>query len=241
MPGEFYKTYQSSFGGCDITAIFGKEVIGTIQAISYSITREKGPIYTMRGSADPIAFARGKRAAAGNLVFLVIDRDPILNHFANSASEGSAVSETGTGKGAGLYNSNKFYASKNDFHFGYNENLASQGSDASNVSDLFGVQYNDAEGDFKAAAPGSERELKSAWYSDQLPPFDVNISAANEMGGVSKKSILGVELMNEGSGFSIDDLVIESQYTFLCRSILPWTPVQNEGSSSWGSSDYASK
>ena len=34
--------------------------------------------------------------------------------------------------------------------------------------------------------------------------------------------IYGVEILNEGSGFSIDDIVIENQMTYVCRTILPW-------------------
>ena len=44
-----------SFGGVDIKAVIAGRPIGTLQGVSYQITREKGPLYTM-GSADP----RGK-------------------------------------------------------------------------------------------------------------------------------------------------------------------------------------
>lgn len=36
--------------------------------------------------------------------------------------------------------------------------------------------------------------------------------------------IIGVDLLNEGQGISIDDITIESQMTFIARSIIPWTP-----------------
>ena len=32
----------------------------------------------------------------------------------------------------------------------------------------------------------------------------------------------GCEILNEGSGFSIDDMVVENQMTYICRTILPW-------------------
>ena len=41
--GGFQKTYNS-FAGVDIRATFGDTEIGEIQAISYSVTREKAPI-----------------------------------------------------------------------------------------------------------------------------------------------------------------------------------------------------
>ena len=40
---EYTKTY-STFGGCDIVPTFNGKVIGEIQAITYSLTREKVPV-----------------------------------------------------------------------------------------------------------------------------------------------------------------------------------------------------
>ena len=37
----FTKTY-TSFGGCDIVALIEDTLIGNLQGVSYSITREKG-------------------------------------------------------------------------------------------------------------------------------------------------------------------------------------------------------
>lgn len=42
----YTKTY-TSFSGADIVPTFGGRVIGEMQGITYSITREKAPIYTM--------------------------------------------------------------------------------------------------------------------------------------------------------------------------------------------------
>lgn len=54
-------------------------------------------------------------------------------------------------------------------------------------------------------------ELAVANYSDQLPPFTISLVSQNEYGNVSAMHILGVELINEGSGVSIDDIVAETQ------------------------------
>jgi hypothetical protein len=51
MVSEYKKTY-TSFSGADIIATFAPDgeapvVIGELQAVTYSVTREKAPLYTM--------------------------------------------------------------------------------------------------------------------------------------------------------------------------------------------------
>ena len=41
--------------------------------------------------------------------------------------------------------------------------------------------------------------------------------------------IFGVEILNEGSGVSIDDAVTEMQATFVARYVEPWTAVKGSG------------
>lgn len=72
---EYQKSYNS-FSGSDIVATMGNIVIGELQSITFSVTREKAPIYTM-GDANPRSFSRGKRGIAGSLVFTVFDRDAL--------------------------------------------------------------------------------------------------------------------------------------------------------------------
>lgn len=72
---EYSRTF-TAFSGADIVATLGGQIVGTLQAITYSVTREKAPIYVM-GDPNPKAFARGKRGIAGSLVFTVLDRDAL--------------------------------------------------------------------------------------------------------------------------------------------------------------------
>ncbi len=73
MTSQYTRTY-TTFSGADIIATFNNIVIGELQALTFSVTREKAPVYTM-GSPDPRSFSRGKRGIAGSLVFSVFDRD----------------------------------------------------------------------------------------------------------------------------------------------------------------------
>lgn len=72
---NYTKTF-TSFSGADIVATFHNAVVGELQAITYSVTREKAPVYVM-GNPNPVSFSRGKRGIAGSLVFTVFDRDAL--------------------------------------------------------------------------------------------------------------------------------------------------------------------
>ena len=39
--------------------------------------------------------------------------------------------------------------------------------------------------------------------------------------------IFGVEILNEGYGVSIDDIVSEQQHTYVARTIIGWQPVNS--------------
>lgn len=71
-----YQQTFTSFSGADIVCTFNGIVIGELQAITYSVTREKAPNYVM-GDPNPKSFSRGKRGIAGSLVFTIFDRDAL--------------------------------------------------------------------------------------------------------------------------------------------------------------------
>ena len=58
-----------------------------------------------------------------------------------------------------------------------------------------------------------------ARYADELLPFDITITFANEYGNMASTVLYGVELLNEGTGYSIDAPTSERAYTFVCRSV----------------------
>ena len=194
MPVSAYTQSYNSFSGVDIQATFGGVLIGELQGVSYSVTREKAPIYTM-GSADPRSFSRGKRGIAGTLVFTVFNRSALLETF-RSAAIGTA---------------GQFYAHATDVA---RHPIATQGSTAFDAIQV-GAQVSQG-----SVASGNEWELP--WYPDQIPPFDITITAANEYGQIAMMIIGGVEILNEGSGMSIDDIVTEQSMTFVARSVGAW-------------------
>jgi hypothetical protein len=72
---------------------------------------------------------------------------------------------------------------------------------------------------------GSLNELATPWYADQVLPFDITLAGANEYGAMTAAKIFGVEILNEGSGISIDDAVSEAQATFVARGVEPMQAV----------------
>jgi len=194
---QYNRTY-TSFSGCDILAIFtgipnsvSKEgtapaVIGEMQGISYSITREKAPIYTL-GSPDPRSFSRGKRGIAGSLIFTQFDRHPMHR----------------------IINNSKYLAHVEE----------------------------DAIVPVDEIAEYTTLRVATARYADQVPGFDITISAMNEYGQIAQMRVMAVEILNEGSGLSVDDIVNEAQMTYVAREIYPWTPVINKTESGIAASD----
>jgi hypothetical protein len=73
--------------------------------------------------------------------------------------------------------------------------------------------------DFDAHNPTSTALL------DQIPPFDITIAFANELGQVSRMAIYGIELVNEGMTMSIEDLLLENVVQFVARDYDPMRAV----------------
>jgi hypothetical protein len=92
------------------------------------------------------------------------------------------------------------------------------------VRDL-GPQYGvgstiDALDNIEIENVGGMNELATPWYSDQILPFDITLAGANEYGAMAAAKLFGIEILNEGTGHSIDDAVTEMQATFV-RNINP--------------------
>ena len=204
----FARSYNS-FSGVDIKAVFGNQVIGELQAISYSISREKAPIYTM-GSADPRSFSRGKRGIAGTLIFIIFDRHPLLSAFGAYQSEA---------------NQRLLFLSDIDDVRPEADVTKDVGSVGLANPEQASTSVQFAESNITAV--NSDQVVAAPWFVDQIPPFDVTLAAANEYGALAVMRIFGIELLNEGYGVSIDDMVSETQYTYVARTIIGWRPLGN--------------
>ena len=179
----YTRTY-TSFSGVDIVCFVDNTRIGEMQGISYSITREKAPVYVM-GSANPMSYSRGKRGIAGSMIMVMFDRDAMWN-----------------------IKSKSLYVAHSD------ENVVRR--------QVFGLPPVPVD----QVDPNVTAFLATPQYADQIPPFDITLSGANELGQLTYMSILGAEILNEGSGVSVDDMVNEMAYTYVAREVIPWAPVE---------------
>ena len=186
---KYLNTY-TTFSGADIVATFGGVEIGALSGITFSVTREKAPIYTM-GSPNPRSFSRGKRGIAGSLIFTVFDRPALYTMLEKNHANNKPM-------------------------------------------DFYTRAHNTLPGDANSMGrgiPGISAENRNNWtrdvqkkvpyYADQIPPFDITVTFVNEYGNAAVRSIYGVELLNEGSGASMDDIVIEETMTYVARELGP--------------------
>ena len=209
MSAESYMKTYSTFGGCDIVATFNGKVIGELQAITYSLTREKVPVYTM-GSAEPRSFSRGKRGIAGNLVFVSFNRDALLSELGD--------------KSISKYKANDAAWLQNDREAA--QFISIEQWDAF-MSDLANPNGTSGAGEIGNTTSLVTDDAKPR-YADEVLPFDITISLANEYGNKAVTVIYGVEILNEGIGFSIDAPTSERAYTFVARSVDTMKPVDED-------------
>ncbi len=210
LESEVTQSYNS-FSGSDIRAVIGQFQFAELQAVSYSVTREKAPIYTM-GSADVRAFSRNKRGVAGSLIWINFDRHALLNVFRKAMAR--FVANVDDVLPDFQPDTNSFLDQTAIFN---SQLVRTVGPDVSATIDQLD--------NIPISAVSSLKVLAAPWYSDQILPFDITLAGTNEMGAATAMKIYGVEILNEGSGVSIDDAVTEMQATFVARFAEPWVAV----------------
>lgn len=235
---DLARTY-TSYSGVDIKVVINGQPAGSMQALSYAIQREKAPIYVM-GSVDPISYSRGKRGIAGTMISLMMDTHFLLSKpfdgemylgdvdevFASATPPGGDPSPQLNQEGQSVPANT---SNLNDLQSGVTlQNLARKpvGDTTTDRVSATGGNYRtirrESDVSFDPAQMGNNYRLAPVFYVDQILPFDITIAAANEYGQAAQMRLYGCEILNEGSGFSIDDIVIENQMTYVCRTILPW-------------------
>lgn len=157
------------------------------------------------GSPDPRSFSRGKRGIAGSLVFTVFNKDA-LNELKSESAFHTSVANSDFRDGLSAYIDAK--------HENFRD--TPEGEFFGDVNDWEQIQEDSNNGFV----------VKPAYYADEIPPFDITITMVNEYGQAAKFSLVGVEILNEGSGMSIDDISTEKACTFVARGLTPLNNIQ---------------
>lgn len=80
---------------------------------------------------------------------------------------------------------------------------------------------------FSVDAKSNSMINDGTWHIDQMPPFDIVISAQNESGGIGAQLIEGVRIANWGTTLSVDDMYTEFTYTYLAENVTPFLAVSD--------------
>ena len=217
----------TSFSGADLIVNFGPKVIGELQSISYGIQREKAPVYTL-GSPDPRSFSRGKRGIAGQLAFAMFDRDALIASMTEAGvwnmiappAMFTAAGNIAT-RGSEDFSNLLSQAGWNDVSSAANNNPNQFLSGASAVN----PQAFTGNGGKTVITPPGFGLIKAdnILYADMLPPFDITMTFANEYGQAAFQRIYDIDILNDGSGVSVDSIVMERHMTFIARRLSPLT------------------
>lgn len=208
----------TNFAGADIVVMLNDIVFGELQAITYAVHREVAPLYGL-GSPNPRGFAKNKRGISGTMVFLVFDKDALLD-----ASRKTLISSENFGYTAKANALNKDRTPLG--YSNYNNVYAPTTWNETMNSFVTGERENGLVTVDQLFQPLNKNNIR---YADQIPPFTVTLSMGNEYGAAAGMAIYGVQIINEGSGVSIDDLVTEKAVTFVATDIKPLTPLSGSG------------
>lgn len=154
-------------------------------------------MYTM-GSANPRSFSRGKRGIAGTLVFVVFDHDALLKGLAEHVESNKVFHRIGKDINWKPMTIEKWDEAMKD--------IASQGDKGTTTKSA----------GYRTRAISQQAEPIIA---DEIPPFDITISMANEYGKAAVMVLYGVEILNQGSQFSMDNIQSQMACTFVASRL----------------------
>lgn len=63
------------------------------------------------------------------------------------------------------------------------------------------------------------KEMKQNMKTDEMPPFDINISFMNEYGQSANMNLYGVHILTEGQTMSIEDMITENTMQYIAMDI----------------------
>lgn len=156
-----------------------------------------------------------KRGVAGTLVFVVFNRDALLGGLEEHIKANPVFHRIGS---TGTEELNVSALSIDDWDKKMTDHINSNSS-----------------GDTTTAAAASRTKAISAntmpVVADEIPPFDITVSMANEYGASSVLILYGCEILNEGSQMSVDNIQTQKACTFVARRVKALEAVIEQGKS----------
>jgi intein/homing endonuclease len=87
------------------------------------------------------------------------------------------------------------------------------------VKQMFNPKSDDSLYDLYDLSTMEYNDMKQRMVIDEMPPFDITITFANEYGQRSTMSILGVTIVDEGQVMSIEDMMTENTMSYMAMDI----------------------
>jgi hypothetical protein len=178
----------------------GAIIIAGILSICQEPSKNAERAKACRPTYSPIlvsrSFSRNKRGIAGTLVWVNFNVHGLLDLVWKLGGQFVANVDDVRPQ---FSNSNGTYLSQNAiFQSTLVRGLPGLPPASANINALNGAPMTAVDG---------MKQLAKPWYSDQILPFDITLAGATEYGAATAMKIYGVEILNEGSGVSIDDAV----------------------------------
>ncbi len=230
------------YSGGDLAAYINNSRVGNLESITWSVSREMAPNYAM-GDHNPKSFTKGKRVIVGSMVFTQYDRHAVieqvfglsklgirtigdmwtadvnvgLNNVADSLRRGTAQ-YIGTRSTVGVAGA---VTGTQEFGFAPNvlqeSNIILRGVDSATFNQELTNQLRNT------AALVAARRVN---YSDQIPAFDLTLIGVTEGGQASRCAIFGLEITQETSGYSQNDLGSSVGISFVCKAVDYWKAIE---------------
>lgn len=210
-----YRTGSLAYGGQNPSAINNKDSVthdlGAIQTLSISTFRSKKEVRSL-GFQHVMGYARGSRTIGGHLVFALLEKHPFNETGSSTHANGVLDNSSGFLNKEGL-DSGQFIAGGQqlDTEEGNQFVAPAPGDPPAYVHDY--SLYKKHQYDFT----WDSQRWGETMYVDELPPFDIVITFANEAGNNGIIEIYGVEIQEEGMTLSIEDLFTEVTYSYTAR------------------------
>ena len=202
-----YEEKYISKSGTEISAVINGKKFGSLQMVKFGIQRDMVNNYVM-GTVDAVGISKGKRGVSGACIFLIFERDTLLDIVKD--------------KKVFLTNHERLnYGNDTDTN-GINNRLDTKLNPAlqagGSIRDTSAFDGSTAQSVFASFGYTTSPKL-----IDQVPPFDIILVGISEASGHGSRMIIhGVQFNSDQGGTSIDDMNLERQTSFLARRVTPW-------------------